>query len=393
MSKTNEAISDFNVTKRINNAAINFSVNFATPQSPSEFDTGETFELIIDDPTLTDEFVAFSGIIETVDRSSTDNNKIYSLSGRDMGRLLVKQPFKWNCTEAGTDTYSVEDLLAEILEDTGLTIGRGQEQLDYNIKLNTSSESLERFCGEWSTKDEALNQLFNQYRKLSGGERFRWYIDNAGNFRWLEINKERAGKLFIFNDDQRITDFTVNKDATNIINSFTGVYGEDESQGTVTRTANESIAVYGLCPSQDVINEPYMTLSQMQDKLDSELDQKAVPIHTATVTMSGFYDINPGQQIMFPNDSYYYALTFTVVDWALSGTPADPVTTLGLTTDESVISIPNEFEIIQAMIKKETDPIRSKVGTVNWVSGNRTGVDLESGKGTINARYVGGWRS
>lgn len=391
MSNTNQVIINATITKRINNAATNFTINYSTPLSPADFACGKSFDFIVDDPTLSESFVAISGIVESISRDGKDNNKIYSLSGRDMGRLLVKQPFKWDCTDSLGASYTVGELLSEILEDTGLEVGRGQEPLDKAVKLNTYSNSLERFCGEWATKEDALNQLFNQYMKIAGGERFRWYVDNAGYFRWFEINSDRAGKMYIFDDDQRITDFTVKEDATNIMNSITGVYGTGDTQATVTRTANESIGIYGLCPGSPV-REDFMTESQMIEKLDSELDQKAIPIYSATVTMSGFYDIEPGQQIIFPNDPYYPSIVFTVVDWTFQLEPANPQTILNLTTDESVISIPNEFEIIQAVAQHEVNEAKVQVGTVTSVDGDWVTVDLENGKGSVKARYVEfGW--
>lgn len=196
---------------------------------------------------------------------------------------------------------------------------------------------------------------------------------------------ERLGKEIIFKDDPRVKSLKPKEDATSIINYMVGSYGDSETGGTVTRSNPESIAIYGKCVD-DKIQEASFTQQEMIDYLDWMLSQKSIPIWTATLVMAGLYDAPPGKQIMFPDREKYGDKVFTIVDWKLSGDDTGNLTTMNLSTIDT--SLPNEFEVLQSVAKTEADKVRSKVGVVTAVSGDRVIVDLEGNKGTINTRYV-----
>jgi len=124
MSNSN-VIKSISLSKRINNSGANFKIAFNTPLAPDEFVVGMPFEFILTDGTQPDEFTVFSGIIETITRDETNNNRIYEVSGRDAGRLLTRQPFKLDCQETETRTYTYSDILNLIIADTTLELGRG----------------------------------------------------------------------------------------------------------------------------------------------------------------------------------------------------------------------------------------------------------------------------
>ena len=129
MSSTTEAVTTFTLTKRIGEPATNFSVTFTTPLSPTEYATGEELKLVIRNPASKEDYTRFTGIIETVDRDDSDNNKIYGISGRDKGRLLLRQPFTHTCTLTTGIDYTVEEIIDLILANTGITRGEGQTVL------------------------------------------------------------------------------------------------------------------------------------------------------------------------------------------------------------------------------------------------------------------------
>jgi hypothetical protein len=394
LSSDNQVIKDFEISKRINEAATSFNVTFITPLSPEEYDTGSEFQFIIDDPTLNDGFVAIDGIVGPVGRDKLNGNKIYSIEGYDSGRILQKQPFALNCTESGVENYTVLQLLNLILTDTGISIGRG-ENFNKLIVLNTSSESLDRFCGSWNTKEEAINSLFRQYSDLSGTKRIRWYIDNNGTFRWFELSSTRPEKEYIFSTDKRINAYKAKKDPDNIINSITGFYGPQEDDTSITLTDEDSIDRYGLCVGEPITEES-MTYDQMENKLENELDQKAWPIWTVELELKGYYSYEPGMLIEFPDDDEYSSKTFTVTDISYKGELGITTTSLSLTTDESAVSIPNEFDTVEAIAKKVDKDSRAEVMIVESVGpGDRLRALSYSPGGQIskNVRNVGGnWR-
>jgi hypothetical protein len=124
MSNDN-VIKSVTLSKRINNSCSNFEITFNTPLAPDEFTVGMPFELILTDGTQPDEFIAFSGIIETINRDETNNNRIYSVTGRNDGRLLTRQPFKFDCDSTSTTKYSYDYMIDLILTETGVSKGRG----------------------------------------------------------------------------------------------------------------------------------------------------------------------------------------------------------------------------------------------------------------------------
>lgn len=200
------------------------------------------------------------------------------------------------------------------------------------------------YCGKWSTKKDAINSLFNHYRRTKG-KVLRWYVNWEGYLEWFEVG-DREGIENIYEDDPRVISFKATEDATNIKNYLKGSYGDSETGGTVTKQSSTSINIYGKCVD-DSYSDVCMDEDEMDDFLTKELTIKAVPIYNATVILSSFYLIEPGKQIKFPDDDFYGSLTWTVVDWEFTDGGGNPLTTINLTTDETVISPPNEFEIIQ----------------------------------------------
>ena len=81
------------------------------------------------DPRLPDGYTKFRGVVMKVKRNDKDNNRIYGLEGLDAGRLLVKQPFNWDCALADGEEYTVEEILVLMFQDTGIELGRGQSAL------------------------------------------------------------------------------------------------------------------------------------------------------------------------------------------------------------------------------------------------------------------------
>lgn len=124
MSEENSVIKNIRIDKRLNDGTSVFTVEFNTPLAPDEFQVGMPFEFIVDTATRHDDFIVFTGIIETVDRDEKDQNRIYGITGRDEGRLLTRQPFEFSCETLATRKYSYTEILERILEDTDLEIGR-----------------------------------------------------------------------------------------------------------------------------------------------------------------------------------------------------------------------------------------------------------------------------
>jgi hypothetical protein len=397
LSKEREVIKDFKISYRLNEATTTFQTTHSNPLSPDEYDTGKTFEFYVYDNTYDGDLIMITGIVEDVDMDGLNDNQVFGISGRDKGLSLVTQPFSLPCTETLGQQYTVEDLLKLILEDTGITLGRGATPLSKRVVLNTSENSHNRFCGSWNTKEEAINQLFAQYSKIGGAKRFRWYINYAGYFRWFETDSERGGKEYIFNDDNRIIKLSFKKSASSIVNEISGTYGDEEDGNQITMTVPASIAIYGRRVGDD-INEQKYTLSQLQAEIQKELDMKAWPIHTCQMTMWGMPAYEIGTQLKFPENSKHSDKVFTITDYEITGDGGTVTTSYNATTDESAISIPNEFDTIEATAQQVVNDNMLTVGVVTSIPSkgdDRCLVSKPSKNGytTINARNPGGqWR-
>jgi hypothetical protein len=222
----------------------------------------------------------------------------------------------------------------------------------------------DRWCGRWDTKQNAISSLFSLYRRQTQ-KVLRWYINWEGYLEWFEVG-ERSGIEYFHDTDNRIMTFNVTEDSSSIVNDMTGSYGEGDTAGSVHLTNATSITTYGLSVD-DSINNSCMDATEMTAFLTHELGYKAEPVYNASMDMSGFYLIEPGKQIMFPDDDYYSTKIWTVVDWKFTDTGGKPVTSLNLTTDHTVISLPNEFEIIQSTAQKEVEKSLPEAATVTEV--------------------------
>jgi hypothetical protein len=367
MSSANEVLGTIEIVDRMTDNVTEMTIQCYTPLAPDAYRTGQPFQMNLVDPTLQDNFSVVKGTVEKVSRDDKNNNRIYEIYGRNIARILTKQPFKYDCTkDDGVKTNRVIDLINLILQDTGIKIGRGQTLLS-NITLNTSSTGLDRFCGSWSTKKDALDQLFSQYVKLAGVSKFRWFVDLSGYFRWFETRNNRMGGItYIFLDEDKVLDFKVTEDATNIVNDQTG-YAGDNNSITAHATDTDSINKYGRCIGSN-ITESDMTQTQLNARVQLEINQKSGPVYTATVRLRGFYDYEKGTQINFPNDPYYSDINFTITDRTFHAEPTASgdgavYTEFNLSTDETVISIVNEFDTIYAAAKTEANKVACQTGT------------------------------
>lgn len=179
--------------------------------------------------------------------------------------------------------------------------------------------------------------------------------------------------VYIFEDQDNVLDFQVVEDATNIVNDQTGYAGQN-NEYTAHITNNDSINKYGRCIGSD-ITESDMTQAQLNARVQLEIDQKSTPVYTATVKLRGFYDYEKGTQINFPNDPYYSNVNFTITDRTFHAEPTASgsgavYSQFNLSTDESVISIVNEFDTIYATSKIEADKAKCQTGTVVAINGN-----------------------
>lgn len=398
MNDMYRALARITISKRINEASTSFTVQLKNPLDPDEYDTGETFEYTILDNTLPEGHAVISGLIETVDIDQKDGNKIWGLEGRDKGLKLTTSKYNVDATEENHTEHTVLEWLNLILEGTTITIGRGQVALSKIIKLTTDGQATNSFTGNWTTKEDAINHLFAQYIRFSGAKQFKWYVDLAGNFRWFELQSRQGSPLQFFENDNRVIDFKAKKTATGILNDFTGYYGQEEDQTSVHLQNTASITKYGLRPADPVTRTDY-TQEEMTYYLQAELDRKSKEIYTGTLELAGMQLIETGTRLQFPDHGKYSGVVWTVVDQTFTIEPGRITTSLGVSTDDSAISMTNDFDAVYAIAKKEVNDNKAVVAVVTNIptSGDRCDVWMAGPEGSgvvVNIRNPGGnWRT
>lgn len=405
MNDIYRALARITITKRINEASTSFTVQLKNPLDPDEYDTGEAFEYTLIDNTLPEGHGVINGLIETVDIDQKDGNKIWGLDGRDKGLNLTTTKFSVDSTETvegeeeeSHTEHTVEEWLDLILDGTTITIGRGQVALSKVIKLTTDGQAVNKFTGNWSTKEDAINTLFAQYIRFSGAKQFKWYVDWAGTFRWFELQSERGNVLQFFENDDRLLDFKAKKTATSILNDFTGFYGPEEDQTSVHLQNTASITKYGLRPADPITRTDY-TEEEMTYYLQGKLDRKSKEIYTGTLELAGMQLIETGTRLQFPDHGKYSGVVWTVVDQTFTIEPGRITTTLGVSTDDSAISLTNEFDAVYAIAKKEVEDNKAQIAVVTNIptSGDRCDVWMAGPEGSgvvVNIRNPGGnWRT
>jgi PKD repeat protein len=363
-----QGIRDVKISKRYSDCSIGFTLNFIPPDnslvSPTNiFDYGDEIQFNINDKGKSSGVSIVTGIVQTIETSNAQNNTILAITGRTIGYLLVRQPFNFDCTTEGNQELDTITLLEMILGDTGIKIGRGQTPLSTEVKYNTKGDSPSRYCGKFKTKKEAIDQLFAQYVHLSGVEAMRWYVDSGGYLRWFERTSKRANKLIFFQEDNHVVDIKIKGNAENIINDVEG-YGGDQSDIYYHGTDEASIQKFGRQIGESIKDTKLRSMDEVQKVVNKQLKQKAWPFYTATLNLSDYYSVDAGEKVQFPGYPGHEDRIFTVVDVDVAAASSKNETKINLTTDETVISIINQMEIIETVAAAKADEAKSEEAIV-----------------------------
>lgn len=363
------AISYYQVQQRINDHAISFAVKLALGYHPSNFESGQniTFQLI--NSADLEDYETFNGKIEIVDKNQVIANQLFDITGYNKGLLLSKQNFSWNCTLTNPTSTDPMTILDQILENTDITIGRGQS-FQSGVVLSNSPNDSNFFGGVFNPKYNAVIALFEAYTKAAGLSSCQWYVDGSNQLWWFEVASSRTTPTLILQGDGQ-SKYEISETAENIANYYEGFAGENSSIHMVLKD-DASIAKYDLRVGDSVQDTDIKTQDALQAELQTKLNQTAWPVYTAKVTQVGIHPHYCGELVMFPDDQKYYDVTFTISSVTYEGNPANPVTNLELTTDPSTTNPTNLAEDIQSMIDNSTKT--SVVATV---------VDIDSDTGQV----------
>ncbi|KYC51338.1 MAG: hypothetical protein AMQ22_01340 [Candidatus Methanofastidiosum methylothiophilum] len=363
MSNDYRGISNMEIQKRLTDSSTNFSMQYRTDKGNSDFRSGNPISFSLSGINTAIGIEVISGYLQRVRRTDRKASRVFTLSGRDKGFFLVKQPFNWNPTLGTGNYYDMQTLLLNILNQTGINLGR-ELTPGSNPSFTTQGDATDSWYGEFSTKKAALDSLFEKYRISKGLNKVRWFVDMGGNLNWFEIGKNNIGNIqYITEDTPYVTEIETEDNAENIINDLTG-FGCNDETVFAHRRIEESVSQYGLQIGDPITDSTVVSSATMERLVLEELNQKAWPLYTAKVTFSKFYDVEPGMQVKFPEDDMYSDLIFTIVDKAIKGKQADYTTTFNAVTSDTSMSIINEVDALQAMITKAIQATKARRAVV-----------------------------
>lgn len=386
MSDDYRGITGIDIQKRLTESSTNFTMQYRTDKGNADFISGNPISFSLSGVNTASGIDVITGYLQKVRRTDRKANRNFTLSGRDKGFFLVKQPFNWNPT-LGTGTYyDMKTLLINILNQTGITLGR-QLTAGSNPSFTTQGDAPDSWYGEFKTKKAALDSLFEKYRTTQGLNKVRWYVDMGGNLNWFEIGKNNLGNIqFITDETPYVTEMEFEDNAENIINDLTG-YGCNDETVFAHRRIDESVERFGLQIGDPITDSTVLDSATMERLVLENLNQKAWPLYTAKITFSKFYDIEPGIQVKFPEDDMYPDLIFTVVDKVVKGKPADYTTTFNAVTNDTSMSMIDQFDAIQTMITQAIQATKSRRAVVVEVD-DETGYMLVRPFGSNNLMFA-----
>lgn len=393
MTDITSGINRFNITRRINDAGMQFDASFSNDEQPDKFRSGNNIEITLNDPSTINGLTVFKGRIQTVKRNHLNSNKIFGITGRHIGYYLLRQRFNWRCnfpTQGASGLlfvdYGPQNVLQRIFENTGIKIARNIPYANICTPLWGYADAY--YCGEFKTKKEAIDALFTQYARATYGasykaHKFVWYIDIDGWFKWFETHENRGNITNISNDHPQLVSLDITEDNTNLVNSLDGYAGTNSNiHRKVTDTA--SINQHGLLEGEPLVDTSINNGDDLLTLLNESLANTKDPLHTATANFDGLFYVEPGQKIKFTESDAYSDVEFTVVDITISGSPENHNTSINFSTDVSVLSADNTFEIMKAIIEQTVPKVETATvlyGTNNGMASvqTRTGGQLNVG--------------
>lgn len=350
MSNITQAISYYRINQRSSDPCTTFAVKFKVSHDPPEFKTGPFIEFQLTDSEDIDYHEVYTGRIQKVGRNIIVEDKTYDITGRDNGYYLSRQNYRVSCSLTGSTITKFSKHLEQILENTNIRIGGGQEFKDIDLSNNANDPNF--FGGEFKPKYKALDELFKVYCKILGLNKIRWFIDSGSNLRWFEVKKNASQVIKITSGDD-LTIFEDTEDAENIVNYLEG-YGGADSEIEIALADNDSIKRYGRLEGDPIVDSSITNINDLRVKVLNELKQKSLPVYNLTATFSGIKDFECGQQIMFIDEPKYANTIFIITEITKEGSPADPVTKISVTTDETAISPTNLYENVKAIVDQAT---------------------------------------
>jgi hypothetical protein len=413
-----EGITNFSMEKRVLEPLTQFSFTYNARAIPADLVNGTKIMYYLQDLFGASNPIMFRGRLEKNSQKSDPKSISYSITGRDNGLYLSEQPIMFPCYKVSTAKLRIRDfkqLFKRIIRGTGLSYGPEVNQFRQLFTNNPKDENW--YCGEYSTKKDAIDMLLMRYGQLQGipDNWYRWYVDSYGAIRIFNAYAENKTTGQIYTPSRPIMQFsmehlhaatiTFESIAEAIKNDIT-IIGGPKNEYRCRLTNKESIKQHGRRVNPVIQDSTLITQTDVDNKAKETLARLSQEIYIGTVEMAGFPYAEPGIALKFLNSGQYADKTFIMTSVKHDGTPGSYRTTIGFSTDEFVIVNPNLSDMVEQIIKARTStsaPALGDVVSVDEVNGtievtpqgslstnltNKQNIAIATG-GTLTARVMG----
>ena len=390
-----KGLENFQIEKRGNDAASTFNVSYLTADDLVLM----TGQKIIFKERYGDKDGFYSGAIQDIKDSNVDSERTWTISGRDTGSKLISQPFTLACVESNPTQYTSYQLLDMILDGMGVELG---PCVDITVTgIVNQNNVFKGFGGNWGTRAAALNDLLALCSRVLG-KNINWFIDKKGLLRifYTDVPDTSIG-ISILKDNPRMLSLEVDENSENLVNDLTGTAGENNNitthlqdnssiNGWTDPDTGLSWPGYGTQTGEPIQDSTITKQSDLNAKVQNELNLHSKPIFTATIVLSRFPDCEMGQPVYFPDHYKLRGMTFVITAITLNGDSADRTTTIVATTDRSIIGPLSDYEAVNSIAKYAVKEYAPFTAVVTDVGKNGVTVQPVNEPGTVNARNLGG---
>lgn len=388
-------LENFQVEKRGNDAASTFDVSYLTAEDLLIM-TGQkiTFKERYGNK---DGF--YSGVIQDIKDSYQDEERTWTITGRDTGSKLISQPFTLPCAESNPTQYTSYQLLNMILDGTNVELG---PYVDITVTGIVNQNNVFRgFGGNWDTRAAALNDLLALCSRVLS-KNVNWFIDKKGLLRifYTDIPDTSIG-ISILKDNPRMLNLEVDENSENLVNDLTGTAGENNELSTHLQDSESingwtdpdtglSWPGYGTQTGEPIQDSTIKNQSDLNAKVQNELNLHSKPIFTVTIVLSRFPSVEMGQPLYLPDHYKLRGITFVITAITLNGNSADRTTTIVATTDRAIIGPLSDYEAVNSIAKYAVKGYAPFKGVITEVGNGSVTVQPVNESATINATKLGG---
>lgn len=333
---------NFKIDIRNNDSASTFNVTYLTDEDLPLYSSQEiTFKEQFGDPQG-----FYSGVINNVNDHNEPANRSYTIKGINNASDLVVQPFSIAASTTNQTLSTSLELIDLILQNTNIKLGPCP-----NIAVTgivNDNMSYNGFAGNWNTKADALTDLCTLISNLLR-KNISWFVDDKKLLHLFYTNVvDPSVGVIIRNDNPRRTIIEIEDSCENVINDQVGTGGannelyvhmqdSDSINGFTDENTGITWPALGVQTGQQIQDSSILTQSDLNARVQREIDLHSKRVFVATITLSRFPDVQIGQPLYLPDNYKVRGMTFVITQITYNGKSGDRSMTIVATTDPAMV--------------------------------------------------------